>query len=311
MTEMTFTTPTSGPALPVYVLDYAASLPYLTRQEYLNDPNGVDISDLVPNGSPAQQAAALDATIMRASSWADSICNQMLAASIDVVDGYFRVRADSTVQVPVEETPIIAVTGVNWGWKAGPANVVALTDLGSLWIQRKVVQIPLFQSTNVTTPRAFGYGTANQVYVAVQYVSGYANTRLSATVAAGSSTLPVVSAAGIVKGLSLTVSDGANTEDVQVASSYVFGSLSVPLVSPTTLLHTVSSDLDVAVTALPDTVKQAVSFLTTCLVKVRGTEAFTMDTIPSTPTTQTITEAGGSVDYQAAQDMLSSFTRVR
>ena len=60
------------------------STPYLTLTEFKNAPTAVDISNLVWNSTDqAVQDAELNNVIARASSWVDTYCNQVLAATTE------------------------------------------------------------------------------------------------------------------------------------------------------------------------------------------------------------------------------------
>jgi hypothetical protein len=61
---------------------------------------------------------------------------------------------------------------------------------------------------------------------------------------------------------------------------------------------------------MPDTVKQAVTFLTSQLVKARGADAIEMASIGSEPAKKMVSEAGGFDDLALALDLLDEFKRV-
>src|ERR1700722_20112064 len=134
------------PAVNPAVTTYASRSPYITAQEYLDSPTAVDTSTLVV-GQPAAESAQLIVTIARASSLADTFCQQVLAATQDIQAGRYAIRhRDGIVRVPLDRTPILEVNAVTWGWT--PSGMVALTDLSNVWIGKKVVDIPLFGTTN-------------------------------------------------------------------------------------------------------------------------------------------------------------------
>ena len=58
------------------------STPYLTLGEYKSAPTAIDIDNLVFNSQdPDVQDSELTNVIARASSWIDTFCNQVLAAT--------------------------------------------------------------------------------------------------------------------------------------------------------------------------------------------------------------------------------------
>jgi hypothetical protein len=297
----------TSPAIAPYVPNYASHTPYITRAEFLQSATGVDTSQLVPKGTTAQNNTALDTVIARASNYADNLCNQVLAATSDMQVGTYRMRRDGTIRVPVDFTPLIEVTAVKLGYQAG--QLTALTDLSGLWIERKVVSIPV---TNVSTPSlSSSFATVapyGRVFAQVTYINGWANTTLAALANAGASSLTVTSALGIFPGLVMPIYDADLTETtVTVASSYVQGSTTVPLVAPLVNAHAAG----VSISALPPAIKQAVVNLTSWMIKTRGAAAMVINSINGGPSKQQKSSGGGEEDYDAAVDALSIFKRVR
>ena len=144
----------AAPVTAPYAPSYATYTPYITPAEYLAEPTGVDVSSLIPGASPAAQNAVLTRVIGRASSWADQYCRKVLAATLDVQSGEYRVFSDGTIRVPVDNTPLIQVTNVNAGYVAG--QLTTLTDLSTCRLGKKVVRIPTTQvlASSLLTPWA-------------------------------------------------------------------------------------------------------------------------------------------------------------
>jgi hypothetical protein len=296
------------PAIAPYVPTYATRSPYITATEYLNSPTGVDTSQLVPAGTVAQNQAALQSQIGKASSWADSLCAQVLCATLDIQAGQYRMQRGGIIAVPVDYTPVVMVTDVKWGYR--PGALQDLTDLTDVWPNGKVVEIPLLTAntvTNLTPPPAPGIlGRTGYVYAQVSYVNGYANTILAAAATAGQSSITVASAFGLVPGLQLTLSDGAVTEGVTIASGYTLNSTTVPLTAPLLNNHAVGTSFS----AFPLSIKQAVISLTNALIKTRGAAAVEIGSIHETPGKVDDIEAGGMTDLEIAVDLLGPFRRV-
>jgi hypothetical protein len=294
------------PAVAPYVPNYATYTPYITPEEFLQSATGVDSSQLVPKGTTAQNNAALATVIARASNYADNLCNQVLAATVDVQVGEYRMFRDGTIRVPVDNTPLIEVNAVSVGY--APGALTALTDLSGLWITRKVVRIPV---TGVNYPSLSGRLAATSIdgrlFAQVSYVNGWANTTLASAVAAGATSITVASALGIFPGLTLPIYDADNTESVTVAPSYVQGSTTVPLVAALAHNHASGS----AVSALPPAVKKAVVDLTSWMIKTRGASAMVISSINGGPSKQQNTAGDSEEDYQNAVDALEIFKRVR
>lgn len=295
------------PAIAPYVPTYATRSPYITTVEFLNSPTGVDISQLVPAGNAAANQAALASEIGKASSWADSLCAQVLCATLDIQAGQYRIQRGGVIQVPVDYTPVVAVTDVKWGYRPGALN--DLTDLSNVFPNGKVVEIPLWAAngvTNLTPPPGPFQSRRGYVYAQVSYINGYANTVLSVAANAGQSSLTVQSAFGLVPGLQLTLSDGAVTEGVTIASNYVYGSTTVPLTAPILNSHIIGTSFS----AFPLSIKQAVISLTTALIKTRGAASLSIGSIHEAPEKVEDIESGGMTDLEIAVDLLGPFRRV-
>lgn len=295
------------PAVAPYVATYANRTPYITADEFLNAPTGVDVSQIKPGASPSENRAALSQLILRASSEADTICRKVLAATVDMKVGQFRVRRDGSIRVPVDYTPLVAVNAV----KVGPSatNLVTLTDLTGLWLQRKVVHIPVFAANYSpfgTTPSALA--DTGRVFAQVTYVNGYANTTLYAAALANANSLTPQSVVGIFPGLTMTVYDAtaANWEQVTVADTYATGAAVVPLTAPLAFAHAAGT----SISAFPGFVKEAVINLTAFLIKKRGAEAIAMDGYGTEPSHTLSAESGGLEEYDWAVDLLEPERRV-
>lgn len=274
------------------VSTYSSRTPYLTPAEYTASPTGVDTGNLVPGGSTAQNADALVQTIARASNWVDTECRKVLAATLDTQAGRYRVKADDTIRVSLDFTPILQVTSVQAG--PTPSTMAAITDLSNVWLGRKVVTIPLW---GIIADQCSG-----MVYATVQYVNGYANTTLDATAAAQVTTLNLTSTLGIVPGQQLTIYDPGSTEAVTVAT---VTPTSITLTVPTVWAHLAN----VAVSALPPAIKQATVLLTSALIKTRGDDAIMLQEVGQGTEHQAM-DASGSEDATIAFELLTPYRRV-
>jgi hypothetical protein len=285
------------------------SKPYLTLQEFKNAPTALDYGNLVVGGNQAAQDAELSNAILRASSWIDQYCRQIIGATVDVEQQRTRIRADGTLRVHPKFFPIVALTDFAWG--TDPNNLVSAPDVSLSWLEEQQIVFPYSSMpTNWSSqgPLSFGFPSSAraEVYVKYSYINGYANTFLETIASAGSSVLLVDDGAGIVPGEMLTIFDGASTERVTVASTYEFGSTSVPVTSPLLYTHAVG----VSVSALPAAVKEACILVTSAYLKIRGDASMVMD-VTSRPTTQIDGAGKVGTDIAHAQQLLQPFRRVR
>ena len=283
------------------------SSPYLTVEEFKQAPTGVD-TNLVRNDAGASRAE-LQNTIARASSWADQICNQVLAATPDTEAGRVWLTRDGTVRIHPRQTPVLELTAFSYG--DTPGNLLPLTTLTSVWVEATQIVVPLssFNGT-FSGPLQFGPQASNgPLYAQWSYVAGWPNTTLAATATAGATSITVTNPVGILPGLTwLTIYDGAQTETVQVAATYTPGSTTIPLAAALTENHGTAG---VSVSALPPAVKQAVILLTAALIKTRGAAALVMGSPRGTPEKRPQGESGSDEDIDTAEWLLSAFKRVR
>jgi hypothetical protein len=144
------------------------------------------------------------------------------------------------------------------------------------------------------------------MFVKYTYVNGYANTTIATAASASATSLVVKNGTGIIAGQTLNIFDGVNTEQVTVASTYTFGSNTLPLTSGLLYAHCVG----VSVSALPAAVKQAAILMTSAFLKIRGDASLVLSvtTRPgeSIPDSQMI-----GTDRAVAEDLLKPFRRIR
>lgn len=275
----------SDPVIAPYVPSYVDQQPYVTAAEYRAAPNAVNTSTMTPGRTQAVNDDALDTILLNASSWADSICNQTLAATVEIQADLYRVYKGG-IAIPLPFTPVIQVNGYSYGT---PGSLVPPTSLAGVQIKSNVVTLP--------TPQV------GPVYVELEYVAGFANALLTAASLAAAVTLTVTSTVGIFPGLRMRISDPGKDENVTVLS--VAGNV-VTLTAPLANAHSIGVNL----TALPGAVKQAVILLATALIKGRSMQSISMQSFQGTPTSKVTEEIDGTGELERAVSLLNAFTRV-
>ena len=285
------------------------TIPYLTLEEYKSAPTAIDLDNLVfSTQDPEAQDAELRNVIARASSWADTYCNQVLGATTETEQQRSRVSTDGSIRFHPRFSPIVALTNFQYGY---PTNMASLGDCSIAWIEDQEIIIPNAQLGTWTSqgPLSFGSyngGPGNQMFLRYTYVAGYTNTLLADPALVGDTSIEVKDGTGITAGQILSLYDGLNTENVTVASTYVFGSTTVPLTSPLVFDHLV----DVSVSALPPAIKEAVILITTAFLKVRGDSSMTMGVVTSANQTIQASDRYGS-ELTLAATLLNSYARIR
>lgn len=285
------------------------STPYLTIDEYKDAPTAIDYTALVVGSlDPAAQDAELANVIARASSWIDTYCNQVLGATVETEQLRTRVRPDGTLSIHPRYWPVIALTALSYG--SDPNNMTAVPDCSLAWLEDQQIIYPASQlGSNMSSqgPLSFGFPSTigAQVYTRFTYVNGYANTTI-ATATAGATSLTVADADGITPGLAMKIYDGMKSENVTVASSYVFGSTTVPVNNALAYTHSAG----VSISALPPSVKEAAILVTTAFLKARGDSAMIMS-VSNAPGQAVEGSQKLGQDLTMAQDLLKPLRRIR
>jgi len=286
------------------------TIPYLTLEEYKSAPTAIDFDNLVWNSQdPDVQDAELRNVIGRASSWADTYCNQVLGATYETEQQRTRITpSDGSIRLHPRFSPIVALTDFNYGY---PTNMASLGDCSIAWIEEQEIIIPNAQLGNWTSqgPLSFGSyngGYQNEIFVRYTYVAGFTNTVIAVPSAVGDTQFIVQDGTGITAGQMLNIYDGGNTELVTVANNYVFGSTTVPVTRPMVFAH----DIDTSVSALPPAIKEAVILITTAFLKVRGDSSMTMQ-VSTLPTVQMPGADKYGDELALAARLLSSYRRIR
>ena len=249
------------------------SKPYITLDTFKQAPTALDYTNLVVGGNQSAQDAELSNAITRASSFIDQYCNQVIAATQDTEQLRTRVRPNGTIVIHPKYHPIVAVTAFSYGYV--PNQMTAMTDVSTAWIEDQQFVFPYAQvATTTSGPLSFSYPASNRqiMYAQYSYVNGYAITTTSTSLSAGSTSLTVVDPTGLLPGTTFTLFDGELTERVTVASTYTFGSTTVPLVSPLLNAHLAG----ISASALPAAIQEACILVTASYLKVRGDSALTM-----------------------------------
>ena len=153
---------------------------------------------------------------------------------------------------------------------------------------------------------SYNGGSGNQLFLNYTYVAGYTNTTLAAAKTVGATSITVADGTGIVVGQMLTMYDGMNTEIVTVASTYTFGSKTVPLTRSLVNVHAIGT----SVSALPPAIKEAAILITTAFLKVRGDSSMTM-AITAQPSMAVSGSQRFSDEMKIAADILTTYSRIR
>jgi hypothetical protein len=284
------------------------STPYLTLTEYKNAPTSIDVDNLVVGGNAAAQDAELSNVIARASSWIDTYCNQILGATVEQEQQRVRMRGDGSIRIHPRYSPVIAVSALSYG--LDPNALTVVPDCSVCWLEDQQIIFPYIsllagQTSQGPLSYSFPANAGGEMFVRYSYVNGYANS-LIATATAAATSLTVNTGTGIVAGQMLKIYDGANSENVTVASTYTFGSTTVPLTAALAYTHVTG----VSISSLPPAIKEAAILATTAFLKVRGDNSMVM-TVGSRPSNAVDGSQNIGQDLAIAESLLKPYRRIR
>lgn len=279
-------------------------VPYLTNEQFKLAPTPVAWNTLVPEGTPQECEVALTQLILRASAWVDSICQQVLAATIDTEQRQVSVNRWGQIILHPRYQPVTQLVDLWTG--TTPVNLIEAQSLSGCAVEPKRIIIAALGGINTTSmqgPIQFGGWAAPggyPTYVRYSYINGYPVTTIApgTTAAAGTQQITVVNPVGIIPSFTpLTIRDGYSEP---IAVTAVNGSV-LSLASPLANTHLPGA----AVTALPDDVEEAVILACTGLAKTRGNMA--LIAASTQPGTASVGKDpyGSAIDLAMASEMLT------
>lgn len=253
------------------------TVPYVGIQEFRASPTWLDTQDLIEGGDSSVQDAELYNQLLKASSWAsDTVCNQPLHAHTAYEQGEARVDRWGNIWIHPSNNPVRAITGIAWGTSF--QNLTVLSDLSQTWVEDErgvvVSMVPQGGGSYLGSLQfGLGWSPGGHVYVAYEYVAGYANTYLTAAASPADMQLTVADPTGFVPpastvfGTSIGASvariwDPGLEEAVTVSASYETGGRPVLLASGLANGHPAG----VQVSEMPADLRQAVVMYTAGLL---------------------------------------------
>lgn len=261
---------------------------YLTVAELLNAPLGLSLRTAPPGGATGpggvtgqQSYEELTNVIRRASALADNYCQQVLGATVNneerwTESGLAGIDSHGYLWVHTDFWPVLSVSAFQYGYPSVG---------GTVWTAVPPVELILFRERIVYPSRSPQRGLP-PLRLQYTYQNGWPNTLLTGPVGAGANSLPLADATGLVAGSRLTIYDEGATEEVSVASGWVpvSGPAGVALAAGAAFAHTPvgrpatppAQPYDIAVSALPADVKQAVLLICKALLETRGANALVM-----------------------------------
>jgi len=238
---------------------------YATTQEFLNHPTGLNVDNLVADGTENQQNVELSRLLQMASSIIDQWCYQRLFAHQKTETKHVRPQQYGSLDVRVSDFPLKQLISAQWrqtardAWHSIDTNVIDV--FGELSEGHK------YSASDAYYRGTYGWGQP-PLTVQTTYVAGYPNMSLTANANAGDSTLTVDTTIGVSEGDVLKLYDGLNYEEVTVQST------TSDSVTVTPLMY--AHNTGVRVSELPDAVSTACIIIAAYLVKERRAGASVM-----------------------------------
>lgn len=216
----------------------AVSSLYVTPDMFTAHPTYLDLQNLRSgNSQPAAQTAELSNVLLMACRQADAFCQQPLGAHTKVDS--FSQRADRRGRLLLHPShnPVRALTQIRYGTAIGTMTTVTSPSYRLEGDGRQLVVELGGGNATWSGSLQFGPPSGYELYIDATYVAGYANTSLTATAAAGGTSLTVDDPLGIYPGDTLRLWDPGYEEAVTVADDYTPGSVTVPLTAATLNPH--------------------------------------------------------------------------
>ncbi len=268
-------------------------------------------------GTAQANQTALTETIGRASSWCDNYLFGAwgtLASTLEVENARVWGSYRNSLLVATKYWPITEVRSFVYSPLPGglaSTSGASITPGSGITIYPTEFEVATGAgiSFNTTGHAGFGgfgsYGIQRRVEydVQYQYVAGFANTTLAASVAAGASSVSPTAVTGIYPGSLMNIYDLPTDEPCVVASTYVPGGAIVPLTAPLTYNHGTTA----TITNLPPSVKQACIWATVAFIKQRGSGALIAADIGDLTKVQSGFAQNAGSDISQAMMILNAF----
>lgn len=241
------------------------TVPYVSVPEFKVEPTFLQLDNLV-SGSVSASAndAELNNKLIQASQWASDTANMPLHGHYVSEPKNLYVTKDGTLSWHPSHNPVQLITALSWAVVLGaPSTFTAITDLTGQWITGQAqVEVPFAPMSSGWNAIQLGPPASSRIRTIWQYLAGFANTTLASVANINDTTITVVDPTGFIGGTTglfpgtrFRIWTPGAEEACTVASTYVVGSPTVPLVSALSKAHAVGDNAS----ALPSTLKLAVT----------------------------------------------------
>lgn len=266
-------------AIPVLLPPTApeASVPFLTADGFRAYPTWLDLDNLIPGGAAGIEDDELTDVLLSASTWCNSVCENMQLGGHYVQGEQLRTRLTSAGRIVMQprDIPARAIVSLSFGYDPDALTPAALPLAGMWNEQGKLLSFRPGGAVATFTGPAIQFGgparRAGTVYVEWSYIAGYPSTTLAAPLAADASSATLTDPTSVLPGDVLRIYDPGASEALTVASTYIPAiptapptAAAVPLAAPAAFAH----DEGTGITGMPrDILQAAITYAVSLLMR--------------------------------------------
>ncbi|AFK87709.1 hypothetical protein Tsac_2856 [Thermoanaerobacterium phage THSA-485A] len=265
-------------------------IPYVSPQEFADAPTGLNINDLVPNGTQPQESNALMRVLQRASAWIDNVCQMELRATQNTETKRVWVRKEGWLEIYTNYSPILQVVNLSY-------RLFAQQEWMPLDTNDVEIMNHYFRWTGFRLP------SCAQLSIQYTYVNGWAVCMLTQAANAGDNSITLDNTLGVMPNTVMTIYDGANTEQVTVAS------INQNIVTLNNSLQ-YAHQAGVHVSSLPDDVRQACIMVASAFIKERRSGSIIMYGSDGRMSNHEPSATGQEDELLLAEEILMPYKRV-
>lgn len=215
--------------------------PYVSTMAFKAHPTYLDVDDLRSgSSSPGDQDAELTNVLLMASDWCDNYAEQQLGAHVVVQNTRGRVDRSGMLKLHLGDRPYLSLVQIGYGYT--PTSLTVLTA-PTVWPQENNLTVVIGGSGGPWAGSLqFGFpGVGTELFVQTAYVAGWVGTQLTASAAAGATSLTVADPTGIQPGGRYRIWDPGSEETVTVSPAWIPPTITVPPAAPAPTAVTLAS----------------------------------------------------------------------
>lgn len=292
--------------------------PYVSTAAFTAHPTYLDLDDLRSGSTLASdQTAELANVLLMASQWCDNYAEQQLAAHAVVQNTRARPDRWGNLRLHLDDRPYLGLVQVGYGYT--PTSLTTLSA-PQVWAENNNLTVPMANPGAWSGSLQFGTPTAgSELYVQVAYTAGWVATQLTASAAAGATTVTVADPTGIQAGGQYRIWEPGVEETVTVSPTWTPPTITVPpavpvattvtLAAPTLFAHTAEQDFS----GMPADMRLAViNYAVSQLMRPdTAAEDAYPDTHHASGTRQADSRQDGSGLVTEAERILERYRRIR